>query len=142
VGEEASDKSKIMSAFAKGAAAVMLYSPDSAPAGGAFMMGPMGPRGEALDPAAFTRPFLAVTSVDDSVFRWIMWRDPQESQRGFSARFAALRADIKAKKARSAATGVTAVAQGLRHGYPLRRAVQRTTPAGTSSPRSRARSRR
>jgi len=110
--EEASDKSKIMSAFAKGAAAVMLYSPDSAPAGGAFMMGPMGPRGEALDPAAFTRPFLAVTSVDDSVFRWIMWRDPQESQRGFSARFAALRADIKAKKARSAATGVTASLKG------------------------------
>jgi hypothetical protein len=41
-----------------------------------------------------------------------MWRDPQESARGFAARFAGLRADIKAKKVRSAATGVTASLKG------------------------------
>jgi len=102
-----------MTAFAKGAAAVMLYNPDPSPAGGTFMMDGMGGRGgDALDPAAFTRPFLAATSIDDTVFRWIMWRDPQETARGFSARFAALRADIKAKKARSAATGVVASLKG------------------------------
>jgi hypothetical protein len=110
--EEAADKAKIMTAYAKGAAAVMLYNPDPAPAGGAFAMGGFGQRGEALDPAAFTRPFLVVSSIDDSVFRWVMWRDPQESPRGFAARFANLRADIKNKKARSAVTGVTASLKG------------------------------
>jgi hypothetical protein len=111
--EETTDRAKVLTAFAKGAAAVMLYNPDPAPAGGTFMTGGMGGRGgDPLDPAAFTRPFLAVTSIDDSVFRWIMWRDPQETARGFAARFAGLRADIKAKKARSAATGVTAALKG------------------------------
>jgi len=64
------DKAKVMTAFARGAAAVMLYNPDPAPAGGTFMMGGMGGRGgDPLDPAAFTRPFVAVTSIDDTVFR-------------------------------------------------------------------------
>ena len=62
------------------------------------MMGGMGGRGgDALDPAAFTRPFLAVTSIDDSVFRWIMWRDPQETVRGFTARLAARTMRLAAK---------------------------------------------
>ena len=51
-----------------------------------------------LDPAAFTRPFVYVSNVDDSVFRWIMWRDPQESPRGFAARLGRIRADIKAQE--------------------------------------------
>jgi Zn-dependent M28 family amino/carboxypeptidase len=110
--EEASDKAKVMTAYAKGAAAVMLYNPDAAPGAGMIMMGGMGARGEALDPAAFTRPFVYVSNVDDGVFRWIMWRDPQESARGFAARFAAMRADVKGRKARSAATGVTAALKG------------------------------
>ena len=110
--EEATDKAKVMTAYAKGASAVMLYNPDTAPAGGMFVMGGMGARGEAMEPAAFTRPFVYVSNVDDDVFRWIMWRDPQESQRGFAARFAGMRADIKAKKPRSSATGVTAVLKG------------------------------
>ena len=41
-----------------------------------------------------------------------MWRDPQESQRGFSARLAGMRTDIKGKKARSSATGVAASLKG------------------------------
>jgi Zn-dependent M28 family amino/carboxypeptidase len=110
--EESTDKAKVMAAYAKGAAAIMLYSPDSATSAGPMMMGGMGARGEALDPAAFTRPFLVVPSIDESVFRWVMWRDPQETPRGFAARFASLRADIKNKKARSAATGVTASLRG------------------------------
>jgi len=32
--EETPDKAKVMTAFAKGAAAVMLYNPDPAPGGG------------------------------------------------------------------------------------------------------------
>jgi hypothetical protein len=110
--EETADKAKVMTAFAKGAAAVMLYNPDPAPAGGLFAMGGFGPRGDAIDPAAFTRPFLYVSNVDDSVFRWIMWRDPQESARGYAARLGRIRADIKAKKARSAATAVVASLKG------------------------------
>jgi len=110
--EETTDKAKVMTAYAKGAAAVMLYSPDASPGAGMAMMGGMGARGEALDPAAFTRPFLVLSNVDDSVFRWVMWRDPQESPRGFAARFASLRADIKGKKARSSATGVAASLKG------------------------------
>jgi len=110
--EETTDKAKVMTAYAKGAAAVMLYNPDPAPAAGMFAMGGIGGRGEPIDPAAFSRPFVYVSNVDDSVFRWILWRDPQESQRGFAARFAGMRADIKGKKARSSATGVTAALKG------------------------------
>ena len=132
--EETSDKAKIMTAFAKGAAAVMLYNPDPAPAGVQMMMGGMGGRGaDALDPAAFTRAFVAVTNIDDSLFRWIMWRDPQESARGFAARFAGLRADIKAKKSRSAATGVTASLKGYdavtRYGEALKNNFSRNVIA-------------
>jgi len=110
--EETTDKAKVMTAYAKGAAAVMLHNPDPAPAGGMFAMGGMGARGEAVDPAAFTRPFVYVSNVGDDVFRWIMWRDPQETPRGFAARFAGMRADIKGKKPRSSATGVTAALKG------------------------------
>ncbi|MFO7691696.1 MAG: M20/M25/M40 family metallo-hydrolase [Vicinamibacterales bacterium] len=110
--EEAADNAKVKTAYAKGAAAIMLYNPDPAPAGGRGMMGGMGARGEALDPAVFTRPFIYVSNVDESVLRWVLWRDPQESLRGFTARFAGMRADIKGKKPRSAATGVTAALKG------------------------------
>ena len=110
--DDVTDKAKVMTAYAKGAAAVMLYSPDPAPAGGMFAMGGFGARGEAIDPAAFTRPFLYVSNVDDSIFRWIMWRDPQESARGFAARVGRIRADIKTRKPRSAETGVAASLKG------------------------------
>jgi hypothetical protein len=97
------------------------------------MMGGFGPRGDAIDPAAFTRPFIYVSNVDDSVFRWIMWRDPQESPRGFAARFAGLRTDIKAKKARSSVTGVTASLKGYdtatRYGEPYKNNIGRNVIA-------------
>jgi len=106
--EEMTDQAKVMTAFKQGAAAIMLYTPDAAPAA-AGMAGMGGGRGGAtLDPAGFTRPFVFVSNVDDRLFRWIMWRDAQESMRGFTARVAALRADIRNKKTRSSRTGVTA----------------------------------
>jgi hypothetical protein len=67
--EETTDKAKVLTAYAKGAAAVMLYSPDPAPSAGTFVMGGIGGRGESIDPAAFTRPFIYVSNVDDSVSR-------------------------------------------------------------------------
>ena len=111
--EQTTDQAKVMTAFAKGAAAVMLYNPDAAQAAGAaFGMGGGGRGGASLDPAGFTRPFLYVSNVDEKLFRWIMWRDPQESMRGFTGRLGRIRADIKNNKAQSARTGVIAVLKG------------------------------
>jgi len=112
--EEMVDAAKANTAFANGASAILLYNPDAtATPASAFAMGGGGGRGgAALDPAAFTRPFIYVSNVNESLFRWIMWRDPQESQRGFTSRVARMRADIKAKKARSAETGVMASLKG------------------------------
>ena len=122
--EETTDKAKVMTAYAKGAAAVMLYNPDPAPAAGMFVMGGMGGRGEPLDAAAFTRPFLYVSNVDDSVFRWIMWRDPQESQRGFSARLRRHARRHQGQEGAFVSHRRGGLSQGLRHGDALRRAVQ------------------
>jgi hypothetical protein len=62
-----------------------------------------------------------------------MWRDPQESQRGFAARLAGLRADVKAKKARSSVTGVTAALKGYdtatRYGEQYKNNVSRNVIA-------------
>lgn len=111
--EQTTDQAKVTTAFAKGAAAIMIYNPDTTAPAGAFAMGGGGGRGgAALDPAGFTRPFLYVSNIDERLFRWIMWRDPQESMRGFTSRVARIRADIKGKKAQSAPTGVTAVLKG------------------------------
>jgi hypothetical protein len=73
------------------------------------------PRPAPLDPAAFTRPFLAVTDIDARVFRQVMYRDPvalQESPRAFTARVDQIRRDIRDKKPRSMATGAKAQVKG------------------------------
>jgi hypothetical protein len=112
--DEVTDQAKVMTAFRQGAAAVMLYNPDATPAaGGAFGgMGGGGRGGASLDPAGFTRPFVYVSNIDERLFRWIMWRDPQESMRGFTGRVGRIRADIRNKKAQSARTGVIGVLKG------------------------------
>ncbi len=118
--EESTDQKKALTAYEKGAAAILLYT---APVGGGGMFG--GPAAAAPAPAAmmgglrrpvdespFKKPFLFVPTVDDRVFRAVMWRDPQESIRGFGARLAGIQSDIKAKKARSMKTGVMAQIKG------------------------------
>jgi hypothetical protein len=110
--EETTDQARVMTAFKQGAAAVMLYNPDATPAAGGAFGGGGGRGGASLDPAGFTRPFLYVSNVDEKLFRWVMWRDPQESMRGFTSRIALIRASIKGKKAQSARSGVTAVLKG------------------------------
>jgi len=118
--EESANAAKVMKAYEKGAAAILLFDPNKlapAPAGGPAPAQPaamvMGGVSQQLDPAAFTRPFLAVTDVDVRVFRQVMLRDPQESPRGFSARIDQIRRDIKGKTARSAATGARAQVRGF-----------------------------
>ncbi|MDO8835422.1 MAG: M28 family peptidase [Vicinamibacterales bacterium] len=117
--EESTDQQKALTAYGKGAAAILLYT---APAGGGGLFG--GPAAAAPVPAAmgglrrpvdespFKKPFLFVSTIDDRVFRAVMWRDPQESIRGFGARLAQIQSDIKAKKARSMKTGVMAQIKG------------------------------
>jgi hypothetical protein len=110
---------KVMKAYEKGVAAILLFDPTKL-TGGAMVMGPAPAAAApvvmampaALDPAAFTRPFLAVTDVDVRVFRQVMQRDPQESARGFSSRIEQLRRDVKGSKSRSVATGIKAQVKG------------------------------
>lgn len=118
--EESTDQKKALTAYEKGAAAILLYT---APAGGGGAMGgpraaaapaQAGPGGlrRAVDESPFKKPFLFVSTVDDRVFRAVMWRDPQESARGFAARLGLIQSDIKARKARSMKTGVMAQVKG------------------------------
>jgi hypothetical protein len=118
---ETTDQQKALTAYEKGAAAILLYTP---PAGGGGMFG--GPAAAApaaqaqmmaglrrtVDESPFKKPFLFISNIDDRVFRAVMWRDPQETLRGFSSRLGRIQSDIKAKKARSAKTGVLAVLKG------------------------------
>ena len=56
----------------------------------------MAMMGGAQAPAEpYTRPFLVVTDVSERVFRHAMFRDPQESPRGFIARMDQWRRDIR-----------------------------------------------
>jgi len=116
---ESTNSAKVMRAFEKGAAAIMLFDPARlSPSAASATAGPPlaiagGGMGQALDPAALTRPFLSVTDVDVRVFRQVMFRDPQESPRAFVARIDQVRRDIKNKTPRSKATGVKAQVKGF-----------------------------
>jgi hypothetical protein len=120
--EEAKDEAKIKTAYDKGAAAVLLFSPEklqAMPLGGpaagqqlsaAQLMAMLGMmQGDA---AGFSRPFLAVPDVNERVFRWVMYRNPQESPRGFVSRMDQWRRDIRDKKPHSLATGVKGQVKG------------------------------
>ncbi len=120
--EESGLSAKVMKAYEKGAAAILLFDPaklSPAPTGAAgalaaaIVIAGGGSAQQALDPQKLTRPFLAFTDIDVRVFRQVMYRDPQESPRGFTARMDQIRRDIKAKTARSMATGVRAQAKGF-----------------------------
>ncbi len=116
---ESTNYAKVMKAFEKGAAGILLFDPTKlsptpagpASGGAVIMVGGGGPA-QALDPAALTRPFLSVSDVDVRVFRQVMYRDPLESSRAFIARVDQIRRDIKNKTARSGATGVKAQIKG------------------------------
>ncbi len=116
--EESKDQAKIKAAYEKGAAAILLFDPTKLTPGqtaggilpGVIMM-PGGMAGSAPD-VSYTRPFQIVTDVNERVFKQVMWRDLQESSRGFTARIDQIRRDIRDKKVRSVATGVKAQIKG------------------------------
>jgi hypothetical protein len=70
------------------------------------------PQRPSLQASPFKRPFLFVSSIDEQVFRWVLWTDRQQSSREFGARIDQMRRDIKDKKVRSMATAAKAVIKG------------------------------
>jgi hypothetical protein len=117
--EESADSFKAKVAYDKGAAGIILYNPPAAPAGrggaaaAAPVLPPMGGRGGApADVSPFTRPFLFVSTINDAAFRWIMWRNPQQSLNEFNATVDQMRRDIRDKKVRSISTSLKAVVKG------------------------------
>ena len=116
--EESKDQAKIRTAYEKGAAAILLFDVMKLSSGqmagglppGVFMVAG-GLSGAAPD-TAYTRAFQIVTDINERVFRQVMWRNLQESSRGFSARIDQIRRDIRDKKVRSTATGIKAQIKG------------------------------
>jgi hypothetical protein len=116
--DESTDIKKAMTAYEKGAAGIMLYTPPAAsnPFGGgapaAAAPALQMTRPQVPESSPFAKPFIFVSNIDDVVFHAIMWRDPQESSRSFDSRLLTIRSDIKGKKTRSTQTGVVAQLSG------------------------------
>ena len=118
--EESRDAAKIKTAYEKGAAAILLFSPDKLAIPNPFgpptaptpTMPAFGGERSTVEGSPYTRPFLVISDVNERIFRQVMWRDPQESARGFLGRMDQIRRDIRDKKICSQATGVTAKIQG------------------------------
>ncbi len=120
--DESKDQAKVKTAYDKGAAAILLFAPEKlspAPASApgqlmtqAQVMAMVGAGGQAGEPLVFARPFLVVSDVNERVFRHLMFRDPQESARGFTSRIDQWRRDIRDKKPHSIATGVKGSVKG------------------------------
>lgn len=116
--EESKDQAKIRTAYEKGAAAIMLFDVVKLSSGqmagglppGMFIVSG-GMPGAASD-SGYPRPFQIVTDINERVFRQVMWRDQQESSRGFGVRINQIRRDIRDKKVRSVPTGVRAQIKG------------------------------
>jgi hypothetical protein len=105
---ETTDAAKIKTAFDKGAAAILLYDPNPAPTGRIMIMG--GPMGGAAQ-APLARNFL-VFDVTERVFKALMAKPANASSNEFGKIVNGIRADIKAKKPRSKATGAQAALKG------------------------------
>jgi hypothetical protein len=120
--DESKDQAKVKTAYDKGAAAILLFAPEKlspAPpsASGQLMtqaqvMAMVGTGRQGGEPLTFTRPFLVVSDVNERVFRHLMYRDPQESPRGFTSRMDQWRRDIRDKKPHSFASGVNGSVKG------------------------------
>ena len=117
---ESTDRTKIQTAYNKGAAAILLFGVSPAPARGLAQRGMRGQvpiagagrgRGGSEPALKFDHDFLAFT-IEARAFHSIMKTDPQESITGLNRRIDNIRWDIRKKKARSMATGVKAQLNG------------------------------
>jgi len=92
---EAKDSTKIMVAYDKGAAGIILYDSDTEN---------RRSQRTPIYKSPFTRDFMVVSQISERVFQWLFWKDPQESSRGFDRRMNKIRLDIKNKENRSFTT--------------------------------------
>jgi hypothetical protein len=109
--EEVTDNAKIKTAYDKGAAAILLYSPDPTqlPLGGMMFFGPGGQ--QQASTLEIKRNFL-VFEITERIFRCILKRDPRKSTREFGQELNNIRWEIRNKKPQSTATGVVAALKG------------------------------
>ncbi|HEY3380579.1 MAG TPA: M28 family peptidase [Vicinamibacterales bacterium] len=120
--DESRDNAKVATAYDKGAAGIILFSPDKLQAPNPFAPAAAPSQAQAIaafmgrpavEASAFTRPFLVVGDCNERVFRQVMYRNlEQESPRGFVSRISDVRRDIRDKKPRSQTTGVKALIKG------------------------------
>lgn len=103
---ESEDSTKIWVAYQKGAAGILFYNPE--PEENGFRL-----RRESIEKPSFTREFIIVSDLSERVFQWIMWKDDQESSRGFQNRVLGIRLDIKQKKAHSFNTKIKTEIKGF-----------------------------
>ncbi|MCX6575076.1 MAG: M20/M25/M40 family metallo-hydrolase, partial [Candidatus Aminicenantes bacterium] len=109
--EEVTDNAKIKTAYDKGAAAILLYSPDPAqiPLGGMMFMGPGGQ--QQTSTLEIKRNFL-VFELTERIFRTIAKRDPRKSTREFSQELNKIRWEIRNKKPQSKTMGTVVALKG------------------------------
>ncbi len=105
--KESMDDTKIMTAYDKGAAGILLYNPSTETAG-RFR----GPGGE-LKASPFERAFIVVSQVNEDVMKWILWTDSQQSAQSFQNWINGIRGDIRKKTPRSFVTSAKAEVTGF-----------------------------
>lgn len=103
--EESADSTKIITAYRKGAAGIILYNPGTE----VNFFSRFRP---GVKESPFQRDFMIVSDVSEKVFHWILWTDLQMSSRGFSTWLNGVRGDIKKKKSRSFDTKIKAEITG------------------------------
>lgn len=91
---ESTDSCKMMTAYQKGAAAILFFNPETETT-------PFRRSRNAAIVSPFQRDFVVINRLNEKVMQWILWTDPQMSASGFTTWFNAVRADIKQKKPRS-----------------------------------------
>jgi len=109
--EEVTDNAKIKTAYDKGAAAILLYSPDP-PQFGLGGMVVMGPGGQQQPSTLEIKRNFLVFEITDRIFRTILKRDPRKSTREFGQEINNIRWEIRNKKSRSKPTGIGIALKG------------------------------
>ncbi len=103
---ESTDSTKMMTAYKKGAAAIIFYSPDGE-------SNPFRRFRQTVEKSPFEHDFIVVSEVSEEIFHWIFWTDPQMTDRGFRTWFDDIRKDLKYQKPRSFNTGIESSITGF-----------------------------
>lgn len=106
--KETTDSTKIITAFHKGAVAIIFYDPEN-------KLSSMSRYRPNLKKFPFGRDFIIISKVKEEVFNWILWTDEQMSGRSFKTWFNGVRTDIRNKKARSFDTKFVAEIAGFKN---------------------------